>query len=246
MSTPELDAWDIARYSRHLLLDEVGVAGQRKLKGASVLCVGTGGLGSPLLLYLAAAGVGRIGIVDFDTVDASNLQRQIIHGTANIGKPKLHSARDRILDIKDACPLAAEVYNEVNDEDGCPDELPPPPPPEIERFTGVIRGINFKVNSDQITVDSYALLDEAAAVFIKYPSLRIEVAGHTDSDGAAEKNLDLSARRAKAVVTYLIRRGVPPDRLEWVGFGESAPLVDNKSPDGKAVNRRVEFHVLQN
>jgi OOP family OmpA-OmpF porin len=162
------------------------------------------------------------------------------------GCPEDDNDGDRILDIKDACPLAAEVYNEVNDEDGCPDELPPPPPPEIERFTGVIRGINFKVNSDQITVDSYALLDEAAAVFIKYPSLRIEVAGHTDSDGAAEKNLDLSARRAKAVVTYLIRRGVPPDRLEWVGFGESAPLVDNKSPDGKAVNRRVEFHVLQN
>jgi len=105
MSTPELDAWDIARYSRHLLLDEVGVAGQRKLKGASVLCVGTGGLGSPLLLYLAAAGVGRIGIVDFDTVDASNLQRQIIHGTANIGKPKLHSARDRILDINPRCQV---------------------------------------------------------------------------------------------------------------------------------------------
>ncbi|MBL8617396.1 MAG: molybdopterin-synthase adenylyltransferase MoeB [Deltaproteobacteria bacterium] len=100
---PALDHDDIARYSRHLILDEVGVDGQRRLKGGSVLCVGTGGLGSPLLMYLAAAGVGRIGIVDFDVVDASNLQRQIIHGTAAIGRPKLESARQRILDINPRC-----------------------------------------------------------------------------------------------------------------------------------------------
>ena len=98
MSAP-LTNEEIARYSRHLILPEVGMAGQQKLKDASVLCVGTGGLGSPLLLYLAAAGVGRIGIVDFDVVDASNLHRQIIHGTSSIGKPKVVFARDRILDI---------------------------------------------------------------------------------------------------------------------------------------------------
>ena len=96
---PELNAEEIGRYSRHLILDEVGMEGQRKLKGASVLCVGTGGLGSPLLLYLAAAGVGRIGIVDFDVVDASNLQRQIIHGTSKVGVAKVQSAKERILDI---------------------------------------------------------------------------------------------------------------------------------------------------
>ena len=90
---------EIARYSRHLILPEVGLEGQRRLRASSVLCVGTGGLGSPLLMYLAAAGVGRIGIVDFDTVDASNLQRQVIHGTASIGRPKVQSARDRIRDI---------------------------------------------------------------------------------------------------------------------------------------------------
>ena len=90
---------EIARYSRHLILDEVGVEGQTKLKNSAVLCVGTGGLGSPLLLYLAAAGVGRIGIVDFDVVDASNLQRQIIHGTKTVGQRKVISARDRILDL---------------------------------------------------------------------------------------------------------------------------------------------------
>lgn len=95
----ELSASEIARYSRHLILDEVGMAGQRKLKGGSVLCVGTGGLGSPLLLYLAAAGVGRIGIVDFDVVDESNLQRQVLHGTSKVGVPKVQSARERIHDI---------------------------------------------------------------------------------------------------------------------------------------------------
>ncbi|HKQ58768.1 MAG TPA: molybdopterin-synthase adenylyltransferase MoeB [Candidatus Eisenbacteria bacterium] len=87
------------RYGRHLILPEVGLAGQRKLKAASVLVVGTGGLGSPLALYLAAAGVGRIGLVDFDTVDASNLQRQILYGTRNVGRPKLEGARDRLADL---------------------------------------------------------------------------------------------------------------------------------------------------
>jgi len=95
----ELTAAERQRYSRHLLLPEVGDAGQRKLKAARVLCVGAGGLGSPALLYLAAAGVGTLGIVDFDTVDATNLQRQIIHGTADIGRSKLDSARDRIAAI---------------------------------------------------------------------------------------------------------------------------------------------------
>ena len=113
---PGLDHADIRRYSRHLLLDEVGVEGQRRLKGARVLCVGTGGLGSPLLLYLAAAGVGRIGLVDFDVVDESNLQRQIIHGSAAIGRLKLESARDRILDLNPRCrvdlfPIALRADN---------------------------------------------------------------------------------------------------------------------------------------
>ena len=96
---PQLDNDEIARYSRHLILPNVGMEGQRKLKAASVLCVGTGGLGSPLALYLAAAGVGRLGLVDFDVVDASNLQRQIIHGTSWVGKSKVESARARILDL---------------------------------------------------------------------------------------------------------------------------------------------------
>jgi molybdopterin/thiamine biosynthesis adenylyltransferase/rhodanese-related sulfurtransferase len=95
----ELSNDEIARYSRHLIMPEVALDGQKKLKAARVLTIGAGGLGSPLALYLAAAGVGTIGIVDFDVVDESNLQRQIIHGTSDLGRPKLESARDRIEDI---------------------------------------------------------------------------------------------------------------------------------------------------
>src|ERR1700734_2787644 len=93
---PELTQDDLTRYSRHLILPEVGVEGQRKLKAARVLCVGTGGLGSPLALYLAAAGVGTVGLVGFDVVDASNLQRHIIHSTADIGRKKLDSAEEKL------------------------------------------------------------------------------------------------------------------------------------------------------
>jgi sulfur-carrier protein adenylyltransferase/sulfurtransferase len=96
---------DYERYSRHIILPQVGVDGQKRLKAASVLCIGTGGLGSPLLLYLAAAGIGRIGIVDFDVVDTSNLQRQIIHSTSNVGKPKILSAKERILEINPFCQV---------------------------------------------------------------------------------------------------------------------------------------------
>ena len=86
---------EVQRYSRHLIMPEVGMDGQKRLKAASVLLVGAGGLGSPLGLYLAAAGVGRIGLVDFDVVDFSNLQRQILHDTCNVGKSKLQSALER-------------------------------------------------------------------------------------------------------------------------------------------------------
>ncbi len=91
-----LSPQEAARYSRHLIMPEVGMEGQKRLKAASILLIGAGGLGSPLGLYLAAAGVGRIGLVDFDVVDFSNLQRQVLHGTPDVGRPKLHSARDRL------------------------------------------------------------------------------------------------------------------------------------------------------
>jgi sulfur-carrier protein adenylyltransferase/sulfurtransferase len=110
MLNPNLDDIQLTkeeyeRYSRHIILPEVGLDGQKRLKVASVLCVGTGGLGSPLLLYLAAAGIGRIGIVDFDTVDQSNLHRQIIHSESWVGKPKIESAKSRILEINPHCQV---------------------------------------------------------------------------------------------------------------------------------------------
>jgi adenylyltransferase/sulfurtransferase len=99
----ELTSDEVMRYARHLSLPELGVEGQRRLKAASVLCVGAGGLGSPLLLYLAAAGVGRIGLVDHDVVDISNLQRQVIHGSGSLGRSKTESASARIRDLNPHC-----------------------------------------------------------------------------------------------------------------------------------------------
>ena len=119
-SDASLSHAEVLRYSRHLLLPEVGVAGQRKLKAARVLTIGAGGLGSPLSLYLAAAGVGTIGIVDFDAVDLTNLQRQVVHGTSTLGHPKLESAEARLTDLnpnvrieKHATRLSAENALEI-------------------------------------------------------------------------------------------------------------------------------------
>ena len=95
----QLSKDEILRYSRHLIMPEVGMEGQLKLKQAKVLCIGAGGLGSPLALYLGAAGVGKLGLVDFDVVDFTNLQRQVIHGTSDVGRTKLESARDTLLEI---------------------------------------------------------------------------------------------------------------------------------------------------
>src|SRR5712664_792984 len=97
-SAVQLSADELQRYSRHLIMPEVTREGQRRLNAARVLCIGAGGLGSPAALYLAAAGVGKLGLVDFDDVDLSNLQRQILHGTKDIGRKKLDSARDRLHD----------------------------------------------------------------------------------------------------------------------------------------------------
>src|SRR5437016_4998152 len=96
---PALTPDEILRYSRHLIIPDVALTGQRRLKGSRVLLIGAGGLGSPLALYLAAAGVGHIGLVDFDVVDFTNLQRQVLHGTKDVGRSKLDSASDRIKDI---------------------------------------------------------------------------------------------------------------------------------------------------
>src|SRR6266699_182283 len=103
---PKLSNDEIARYSRHLILPEVGMEGQQKLKAAKVLLVGTGGLGAPLGLYLAAAGVGKIGLVDFDVVDFTNLQRQVIHSTKDVGRKKLDSAAEKMMGINPHLTIA--------------------------------------------------------------------------------------------------------------------------------------------
>jgi molybdopterin converting factor small subunit len=112
---PELSGDEIKRYSRHLIMPEVGVEGQRRLKAAKVLCIGAGGLGSPAAMYLAAAGVGTLGIVDFDVVDFSNLQRQIIHGTPDVGRSKLLSAKERLRALNPN--VHVETYEEALSSD---------------------------------------------------------------------------------------------------------------------------------
>ncbi len=145
----ELSKEEVQRYSRHIILPEVGLEGQKKLKAASVLCIGTGGLGSPLLLYLAAAGIGRIGIVDFDIVDSSNLQRQIIHGTSWVGKPKIVSAKDRILEINPHCQV--DLYETRISSENALDILAP--------YDVVIDGTdNFPTR--YLTNDACVLLDK--------------------------------------------------------------------------------------
>ena len=109
-STEQLTHGEILRYSRHLLMPEVGLTGQEKLKASSVLIIGTGGLGSPVSMYLAAAGVGKLGLVDYDVVDFTNLQRQIVHGTARLGDRKVNSARDRLLDLNP--DIEIRIYDE--------------------------------------------------------------------------------------------------------------------------------------
>src|SRR4051812_16980897 len=99
LSKVQFSPEEMQRYSRHLLMPEITIEGQRRLKTARVLCIGAGGLGSPSAMYLTAAGVGTLGMVDFDRVDLSNLQRQILHGTADVGRSKLESARDRLMQI---------------------------------------------------------------------------------------------------------------------------------------------------
>jgi molybdopterin/thiamine biosynthesis adenylyltransferase/rhodanese-related sulfurtransferase len=119
----ELSNEEISRYSRHLILPEVGMAGQKKLKATSVLCIGTGGLGSPVSMYLAAAGIGKIGIVDFDVVDFSNLQRQIAHGTDDVGRPKVESGRETLNKINPE--VEVEVYDTAIKSDNAMEIIAP-------------------------------------------------------------------------------------------------------------------------
>ncbi len=157
------------------------------------------------------------------------------------GCPDDDNDGDGLLDADDTCPNEPETVNGFEDGDGCPDELPA----DVLRFTGAIRGITFETGRDVIRSSSTRTLSEALAVLNDYPALRMEVQGHTDNVGNDATNLDLSQRRADAVVRWFVDAGVDPSRLRALGYGETLPLADNDSDAGRAENRRVEFRLLQ-
>jgi outer membrane protein OmpA-like peptidoglycan-associated protein len=147
---------------------------------------------------------------------------------------------DGITDDKDKCPDQPETKNGYQDEDGCPDEVPK----AVQKFTGTIKGINFETNSSKITKGSFTTLDAAAKVLQDYPSVRMEIQGHTDDTGDHDYNLKLSQDRAQSVKDYLIAKGVAENRLKAQGYGPDKPLDPAKTKAARAKNRRVEFQML--
>jgi outer membrane protein OmpA-like peptidoglycan-associated protein len=153
------------------------------------------------------------------------------------GCPDLDNDLDGIPDEADECPNAPETFNGHEDEDGCPDERP-----VEQRF--ILRGVHFETGSAAITQDSYATLDEVVRSLLYYPEVRVEIRGYTDSVGSEQSNMELSKRRADSVRQYLINNGIEPDRVVAVGYGEQDPVASNSTPEGRAQNRRIEFHRL--
>jgi OOP family OmpA-OmpF porin len=156
------------------------------------------------------------------------------------GCPDPDNDGDGIPDIIDKCPNEPETFNNYQDADGCPDEVPA----AVKKFTGVIEGINFKTASADILPGSYVLLDRAAKVLQDYPDVGLEISGHTDNRGKADYNRDLSQRRADAVKTYFVTRGVASERLQSIGYGPTRPIANNKTQSGRATNRRTEFRLI--
>jgi OOP family OmpA-OmpF porin len=157
------------------------------------------------------------------------------------GCPDPDTDHDGINGAADKCPDKPELRNGFEDDDGCPDEIPE----KVRKFTGVIRGIEFDTDTDTIRPVSTSTLDNASLVLTDYPSLRVLITGHTDSDGTREHNLDLSARRAEAVKAYFVSKGVAANRIETRGAGPDEPIADNKTKANKQKNRRIEFKLLE-
>ncbi len=173
-----------------------------------------------------------------DDTDRCPLQAEDLDGFQDDdGCPDLDNDLDGIPDERDNCPSAPETFNGYQDEDGCPDEKP-----IQERF--VLKGVHFESGSAALTPDSYAVLDEVVHSLQAYPEVRVEIRGHTDSQGPASFNLKLSQKRAEAVRQYLINAGIDPSRLVAVGVGEDEPIASNATPEGRAQNRRIEFRRL--
>ncbi|RMH45300.1 MAG: hypothetical protein D6689_00220 [Deltaproteobacteria bacterium] len=156
------------------------------------------------------------------------------------GCPDSDNDGDGRPDRIDGCPLEPETLNGYQDDDGCPDEVPE----QVKQFTGVIKGIRFKRGSARILWRSRRTLDLAVALFKKYPSLRIEISGHTDNTGSEDTNKALSRKRADAVKWYLVDHGIDPNRILTVGYGSARPIADNSTRKGRAQNRRIEFRLL--
>ncbi len=163
-----------------------------------------------------------------------------VAGIGPDGCPDPDPDGDGIEGEADQCPNKAETDNGFEDTDGCPDEVPQ----EVAKFTGVIEGIYFRTGKSDIADKSRPTLDAAVAVLVKYPALKVEVSGHTDSRGKDEANRTLSAARADAVKRYMTEHGVADEQVQTRGAGPDEPIGDNKTADGRAKDRRIEFKLL--
>ena len=163
-----------------------------------------------------------------------------VPGVAPDGCPPPDTDGDGIIDANDKCIQEPESKNNYQDADGCPDDVPK----AVVKFSGVIKGIYFDVDKDTIKKNSKKTLDESIAVLKEHKEVRLEISGHTDSDGNRDHNIDLSARRAEAVRKYQIDAGIDAGRLTSRGAGPDEPVADNKTKAGKALNRRIEFKLL--
>ena len=156
------------------------------------------------------------------------------------GCPDLDDDEDGVPDLMDRCPAEKETANGYQDDDGCADTVPE----AVLKFTGVIEGITFKKDSDEIKPASYKLLQRAVKVMKDYPDVKIEISGHTSSEGEHDYNVDLSKRRAERVKAYLVAQGIAADRMQTVGYGPDKPVADEKTRKGKIQNRSIQFKLV--
>jgi outer membrane protein OmpA-like peptidoglycan-associated protein len=162
-----------------------------------------------------------------------------VPGEAPTGCPP-DDDEDGIPNAEDKCPTEPETRNGFEDDEGCPDEVPP----EFDDLAGILEGIHFDTNKDVIKSESKPILDKAVEVLKKFPQVRIEISGHTDSKGDYAHNMDLSQRRAESVRKYLIENGIEESRMETRGAGPNEPIATNDTAEGRAENRRIEVKIL--